>query len=59
MIWGGILGLAAALIVVLSQIFMVHQADNALMQTPFKAAGGGFFIGWAIANYRNWLNRPY
>jgi len=59
MMWGGVLGLVAAVVVALSQIFMVEQSSNDLLQTPFQAAGGGFFMGWAVANYRNWVNRPY
>jgi hypothetical protein len=56
LIWGAVLGIIAALIVLGSDLTGSYRADNPLMDTPFKAGLGFFGFGVLAAMFRNWFN---
>lgn len=59
LIAGGLVGVVAALIVVLSQIAHTAPSTNLALTDPFNAFGVGMMWGAGVAAFRNWLNeRP-
>ena len=55
-IWGAVLAVIVALLVIIGQATGQPPSDSALLQTPMKAAGAAFGFGFAVALFRNWLN---
>ena len=55
LIWGAVLGIIAAILVVVTQS-AGQVSGNDLLATPMKASGAAFGLGFAVALFRNWFN---
>jgi hypothetical protein len=61
LIWGVVVGLIAALLVILTPMAGAPTSPNDLLQNPLTAGGMGFFWGWVAGSIKVWygnrLNR--
>ena len=53
-IWGAVVGLIAATIVALAQVFGTYVPPNPWLATAGSAGAGGFVIGYGLAAFKNW-----
>ena len=56
MVWGAVLGIIAALIVLGSDLIGSYRESSPLLDTPIRAGLGFFGFGALLAMFRNWFN---
>jgi hypothetical protein len=56
LIWGAVLAVIVGLFAVLGEYWGASKPDNALIETPLKAAAASFAFGYLAAMFRNWFN---